>query len=112
MPACRDHRDKVLQSCALGRLKLFLGLQPQRFGAQHGLAGLGMFAAKGLGLLGIVYGVSAILLSLIFVALAARVAASRTEDPAEMRAEKALFRYSLFYLAAIFAALVVDRGLA
>ena len=59
-----------------------------------------------------VYGVSAILLSLIFVALAARVAASRTEDPAEMGAEKALFRYSLLYLAAIFAALVVDRSLA
>ena len=65
-----------------------------------------------LGLLGVVYGVSAALLSLIFVALAARVAASRTENPAEMQAEKTLFRYSLLYLAAIFAALVVDRSFA
>ena len=65
-----------------------------------------------LGLLGAVYGVSAALLSLIFVALAARVAASRTENPAEMQAEKTLFRYSLLYLAAIFAALVVDRSFA
>ena len=65
-----------------------------------------------LGLLGAVYGVSALLLSLVFVALAVRVAASRTEDPKDMAAEKALFRYSLLYLAAIFAALVVDRSLA
>ncbi len=65
-----------------------------------------------LGLLGAVYGLSAVLLSLIFVALAARVAASRTEEPADMAAEKALFKFSLFYLAAIFAALVADRSLA
>ncbi|TPE65046.1 protoheme IX farnesyltransferase [Sandaracinobacter neustonicus] len=65
-----------------------------------------------LGLLGAIYGIAAALLSLIFVALAVRVAASRTENAAEMAAEKALFRYSLLYLAAIFAALVVDRGLA
>ena len=65
-----------------------------------------------LGLLGAFYGIPATLLSLAFVALAGRVAASRTEDPAEMAAEKALFKFSLLYLAGIFASLVVDRSLA
>ena len=46
------------------------------------------------------------------VDLAGRVAASRTEDPAEIAAEKALFKFSLLYLAGIFASLVVDRSLA
>lgn len=65
-----------------------------------------------LGLLGAVYGIPATLLSLAFMALAGRVAASRTEDAAEMAAEKALFKFSLLYLAGIFAALVADRSLA
>ena len=65
-----------------------------------------------LGLLGAVYGVAATLLSALFVALAARVAASRTEAPRDMAAEKALFKFSLLYLAGISAALVADRALA
>ncbi len=65
-----------------------------------------------LGLVGPVFGITAALLSLIFVALAVRVARSNTQEPAEMAAEKALFKFSLLYLAGIFAALVVDRAVA
>src|SRR3954468_1752529 len=44
-----------------------------------------------LGLTGSVYGVSAAVLSFVFIVLAARVAANRTTDPAAMDAEKHLF---------------------
>jgi protoheme IX farnesyltransferase len=61
-----------------------------------------------LGLVGPVYGVPVVVLGAIFVGLAARVFASRTEAAAEMKAEKALFKFSLLYLALVFAALVAD----
>ena len=65
-----------------------------------------------LDLSGPVYGVSAGVLSFVFVVLAGRVAASRETDPAGMDAEKHLFAYSVFYLFALFAVLVSDRWLA
>ena len=65
-----------------------------------------------LGLAGAVYGLSAVILSLVFLVLAARVLANRASDPAEMGAEKHLFAYSVFYLFALFAVLVADRWLA
>jgi protoheme IX farnesyltransferase len=65
-----------------------------------------------LGLAGAVYGVSAAVLSFVFLVLAARVARSRTTEPSEMAAEKHLFAYSVFYLFALFAVLVADRWLA
>jgi protoheme IX farnesyltransferase len=65
-----------------------------------------------LGLAGAVYGLSAAILSLVFLVLAARVLANRASDPAEMGAEKHLFAYSVFYLFALFAVLVADRWLA
>jgi protoheme IX farnesyltransferase len=65
-----------------------------------------------LGLSGAIYGVSATVLSLVFLVLAARVAASRNTEPAHMEAEKHLFAYSVFYLFALFAVLVADRWLA
>ncbi|WP_199555804.1 heme o synthase [Sandaracinobacteroides hominis] len=65
-----------------------------------------------LGLLGPVYGVPVTLLGIAFVALSARVAASRTEAAGEMTAEKTLFKFSLLYLAGVFAALVADRWMA
>ena len=65
-----------------------------------------------LGLAGVVYGVSAAVLSFVFLVLAARVARSRTTEPSEMAAEKHLFAYSVFYLFALFAVLVADRWLA
>jgi heme O synthase-like polyprenyltransferase len=57
-------------------------------------------------------GGSAAVLSFVFLVLAARVAASKTTEPAQMHAEKHLFAYSVFYLFALFAVLVADRGLA
>ncbi len=59
---------------------------------------------------GIVYAVSALLLSLLFLGFSVPVALRRTsgEDDA-MRPEKRLFGFSVLYLFAIFAALVADR---
>jgi protoheme IX farnesyltransferase len=64
-----------------------------------------------LGLTGMIYGVSAAILSFVFLVLAARVLASRTTEPTQMAEEKKLFAYSVFYLFALFAVLVVDRWL-
>ena len=65
-----------------------------------------------LGLAGAIYGISAIILSFVFVVLAARVLANRASEPAQMEPEKHLFAYSVFYLFALFTALVADRWLA
>ena len=65
-----------------------------------------------LGLAGIAYGISAGVLSTVFLVLAGRVAASRATEPLRMDAEKHLFAYSVFYLFALFAVLVADRWLA
>ena len=65
-----------------------------------------------LGLTGAIYGVAAALLSALFVALAVPVAFGTETDPRLMRAEKRLFKYSLLYLALIFASLLADTWLA
>jgi protoheme IX farnesyltransferase len=65
-----------------------------------------------LGLTGAIYGFAASALSVVFVVLAALVFASEAAEPAEMRAEKRLFGYSVLYLFALFGALVADRWLA
>lgn len=65
-----------------------------------------------LGLAGAVYGVSAAILGFVFLVLAGRVLANRTTEPGEMGAEKHLFAYSVFYLFALFTALVADRWIA
>jgi protoheme IX farnesyltransferase len=62
------------------------------------------------GLAGSAYGLLAFALGAAFVLLAARVARSTETDPARMLAERHLFRFSLFYLAAIFAAIALDRS--
>jgi protoheme IX farnesyltransferase len=64
-----------------------------------------------LGFTGPVYGVCAAILSFVFVALAARVLANRSAEPAAMGPEKHLFAYSVFYLFALFTVLVADRWL-
>ncbi|MEQ9662950.1 MAG: heme o synthase [Parasphingopyxis sp.] len=64
-----------------------------------------------LGLTGAFYGIAASVLSGIFVALAAAVSANRATDPAAMKPEKRLFAFSIFYLFAMFAALVIDARL-
>lgn len=61
-----------------------------------------------LNLAGALYGVAVSALSLVFVALAIRVGANRATEPAGMRPEKRLFAYSIVYLFALFAILVVD----
>ncbi|HWI85272.1 MAG TPA: heme o synthase, partial [Sphingomonas sp.] len=62
-----------------------------------------------LGLTGAVYGVAVSLLTGWFVVLAVRVAISRETDQALMKPERALFKFSILYLFALFGALVVDR---
>ena len=65
-----------------------------------------------LGLTGATYGISAAVLSFVFLVLAGRVFASRATEPALMAPEKKLFAYSVFYLFALFTVLVADRWLA
>jgi protoheme IX farnesyltransferase len=64
-----------------------------------------------LGLAGPAYGLSAAILSFVFVVLAGRVLTNRATDPTAMEPEKHLFGYSVFYLFALFTALVADRFL-
>jgi protoheme IX farnesyltransferase len=64
-----------------------------------------------LALTGPAFGITASVLSLVFVVLAGRVLANRATDPAGMGSEKKLFAYSVFYLFALFTALVADRWL-
>jgi len=62
-----------------------------------------------LGLTGVVYGVTASVLTLVFAAMATQVATRTAIDGDGMRPEKRLFGYSIAYLALIFAAVVADR---
>lgn len=62
-----------------------------------------------LGLTGAVYGVTAALTSAIFVALNLWVVVDAAPTTATMRAEKALFLYSIGYMLVVFAALAGDR---
>jgi len=64
-----------------------------------------------LGLAGAIYGVSAAILSFVFLVLAARVAGNGATEPAQMEPEKHLFAYSVFYLFALLTVLVADRWL-
>jgi protoheme IX farnesyltransferase len=66
-------------------------------------------APLALGLADMIYGVAAIGLSMIFCALAWQVACSKTSRPDDMLAERRLFKFSIFYLFALFAAVVADR---
>ena len=62
-----------------------------------------------LGLAGPLYGYAAAALGLVFMALALRVSRNTATEPARMRPEKRLFAYSIVYLFALFAALLLDR---
>ncbi len=59
---------------------------------------------------GAIYGGAAVLLSLLFVYFSAQVALRRAEPGDGMKPEKRLFGFSVLYLFALFAALVVDRA--
>ena len=80
----------------------------QIFGYSLILAAIAI-APFALGLAGAVYGVAAIVLSLIFCFLSLQVARSKTTKPDDMAAEKRLFKFSILYLFALFAAVVADR---
>jgi protoheme IX farnesyltransferase len=58
---------------------------------------------------GAIYGVTALALSLAFLALSVPVATRISADGDAMKPEKRLFAFSIIYLFALFAALVVDR---
>jgi len=60
-------------------------------------------------LTGLVYGLSALLLTGIFAVLAFQVSVRRESDPARMKPERRLFAYSIFYLFLMFGAVVADR---
>lgn len=62
-----------------------------------------------IGSAGPVYGLSALALSLLFLTLSIPVGLRRAEPGDTMRSEKRLFAFSIFYLFALFAALVIDR---
>ncbi|WP_166042262.1 heme o synthase [Sphingosinicella sp. YJ22] len=64
-----------------------------------------------LGETGAIYGMVASALSLVFIALAWPVLRNQAEDPAAMKPEKTLFKYSILYLFVLFGALVADRML-
>ena len=61
---------------------------------------------------GAIYGIAALALSLAFCALCVPVAMRQTGENDPMKPEKRLFAFSIIYLFALFAALVVDRALA
>ena len=61
---------------------------------------------------GAVYGIAALALSLAFLALSLPVALRQTGEADTMKPEKRLFAFSIVYLFALFAVLVVDRVLA
>jgi protoheme IX farnesyltransferase len=61
-----------------------------------------------MGLTGWIYGVSSMALNAVFLFLALAVLANKATEPKEMKPEKRLFAFSILYLFAIFAALVID----
>ncbi|NIJ08640.1 protoheme IX farnesyltransferase [Sphingomonas vulcanisoli] len=65
----------------------------------------------GLKLTGAIYGLTALILSLVFVGLAVQVGLSKQGDQALMKPERRLFRFSILYLFVLFGALVADRML-
>ena len=58
---------------------------------------------------GLIYGIAALALSAIFLGLSVPVGLRRASEGDTMKPEKRLFAYSIFYLFALFSALVADR---
>lgn len=61
-----------------------------------------------LGLMGAIYGITALVLNAVFLLMAAHVAFRQTGVDDPMRAEKALFAFSILYLFVLFAAVAAD----
>ena len=62
-------------------------------------------------LTGLIYGMTALIGTLVFAAFAFQVYRRRETDPARMAPERRLFKYSILYLFLLFGAVVVDRWL-
>jgi heme o synthase len=62
-----------------------------------------------LGLTGVLYGYPVLALTAVFLALAFSVWRNQSVDAADMKPEKRLFAYSIFYLFLLFALLAFDR---
>src|SRR3546814_7946400 len=61
-------------------------------------------------LTGLLYGVSALLLTAVFAVLAFQVSVRRESDATKMKPERRLFAYSILYLFLLFGALVADKS--
>jgi protoheme IX farnesyltransferase len=92
MPVVAGERATRHQILGYALLLLVLSVLPWAFGGT-----------------GAVYGVSAIVLSLLFLALSVRVGLRTSHEGDTMKPEKQLFAFSIIYLFALFAALVADR---
>ncbi|MFT3967275.1 MAG: heme o synthase [Sphingobium sp.] len=73
------------------------------------IMGVAAMAPVLLGLTGLVYGITALIGTGIFAAMALQVALRRESDPARMKPERRLFKYSMLYLFVLFGAIVADR---
>jgi protoheme IX farnesyltransferase len=82
----------------------------QIFGYSFVLAGIAI-APVLMGLVGMIYGATAIVLNAIFLALAFAVWRSEATEASAMKAEKRLFAFSILYLFVAFASLALDRML-
>ena len=92
MPVVAGERSTRTQILVYSALLFPLALTPSLFGTA-----------------GWIYGISAAVLGLAFLALAAAVGLQRSPDPS-MRPEKRLFKFSIIYLFALFAMLVADHA--
>jgi protoheme IX farnesyltransferase len=92
MPVVAGERSTRLQILGYAALLLPLSMAPWWIGGT-----------------GAVYGLSALVLGLAFLALSARVGLRMPVEGDTMKPEKQLFGYSVLYLFALFAALVADR---
>ena len=61
-----------------------------------------------MGLTGWIYGLASVALNAVFLILAFAVLSNKATEPKQMGPEKRLFAFSIFYLFAIFAVLVID----
>lgn len=77
--------------------------------AYTAIMGVAAMAPVLLKLTGILYGLSALVLTGIFAVLAFQVAVRRETDPSKMKPERRLFAYSILYLFLLFGAVVADR---
>ncbi|WP_443971862.1 heme o synthase [Sphingobium sp. CR28] len=73
------------------------------------IMGVAALAPVLLQLTGPIYGLTALVGTAIFAVMALQVSFHRESDPARMKPEKRLFKYSILYLFLLFGAVVVDR---